>query len=88
MDAAGQNVVYLSGDIHCCNMAEISLRGTPEAEQIKMFLVTSSPFYWPFPFADGEPSDFVHDSHAEGQGGGRQPRRQVRLDAKLGLAAW
>ena len=67
VDAGVQNVVFLSGDIHCCNVAAISLRGTPEAERIKMFSVTSSAFYWPFPFADGEPSDFVHDSRAEGQ---------------------
>ena len=62
-----QNVVFLSGDIHCCNVAEIVLSGTPGAERIKAFSVTSSAFYWPFPFADGEPSDFVHDSRAEGQ---------------------
>ena len=67
VDAGVQNVVFLSGDIHCCNVAELFLRGTPEAERIKAFSVTSSAFYWPFPFADGEPSDFVHDSRAEGQ---------------------
>ena len=67
VDAGIQNVVFLSGDIHCCNVAEIVLSGTPEAEVIKAFSVTSSAFYWPFPFADGEPSDFVHDSRAEGQ---------------------
>lgn len=62
-----QNVVFLSGDIHCANLAEISFAGAPEAERIKAFSVTSSAFYWPFPFADGEPSDFVHDSKAPGQ---------------------
>ena len=67
IDGGIQNVVFLSGDIHCCNVAEISLAGTPEAERMKAFSVTSSAFYWPFPFADGEPSDFVHDSRAEGQ---------------------
>lgn len=67
VEASVQNVVFLSGDIHCCNVAEIVLSGTPEAERIKAFSVTSSAFYWPFPFADGEPSDFVHDSRAEGQ---------------------
>ena len=67
VDAGVQNVVFLSGDIHCCNVAEIFLTGTPEAERIKAFSVTSSAFYWPFPFADGEPSDFVHDSRAKGQ---------------------
>ena len=29
--------------------------------------MTSSAFYWPFPFADGEPSDFVHNSSADDQ---------------------
>lgn len=62
-----QNVVFLSGDIHCCNVAEIFLTGTPEAEELRALSVTSSAFYWPFPFADGEPSDFVHDSRAAGQ---------------------
>ncbi len=62
-----QNVVFLSGDIHCANLAEIRFAGTPAAERLKAFSVTSSAFYWPFPFADGEPSDFVHDSVAEGQ---------------------
>ena len=64
VDAGVQNVVFLSGDIHCCNVAEV---GTPEAERIKAFSVMSSAFYWPFSFADGEPSDFVHDSRAKGQ---------------------
>jgi alkaline phosphatase D len=57
-----QNVVFLSGDIHCANVAEIRFKGSPEAESLKAFSVTSSAFYWPFPFADGEPSSFVHDS--------------------------
>lgn len=67
VDAAVQNVVFLSGDIHCCNVAELFFSGSPGAEELKAFSVTSSAFYWPFPFADGEPSDFVHDSRAEGQ---------------------
>ncbi len=57
-----QNVVFLSGDIHCSNVAEMHFTGSKAAEQLKAFSVTSSAFYWPFPFADGEPSDFVHDS--------------------------
>jgi len=57
-----QNVVYLSGDIHCSNVSEIYFRGSPAAEKLKAFAVTSSAFYWPFPFADGAPSDYVHDS--------------------------
>lgn len=62
-----QNVVFLSGDIHCSNLAEMYFSGTPAAEKIKAFSITSSAFYWPFPFADGEPSDYVHDSTAKGQ---------------------
>lgn len=67
VDAGVQNVVFLSGDIHCCNVAELFFSGTARTENLKAFSVTSSAFYWPFPFADGEPSDFVHDSRAEGQ---------------------
>lgn len=57
-----QNVVFLSGDIHCSNVAEIFFGGTPEAARLKAFSVTSSAFYWPFPFADGDPAGYVHDS--------------------------
>ncbi len=61
-----QNVVFLSGDIHCCNVAEMHFTGG-RAEDLRLFSVTSSAFYWPFPFADGEPSDFVHNSSADDQ---------------------
>jgi alkaline phosphatase D len=57
-----QNVVFLSGDIHCSNVARITFSGSQEAEKIKAFSITSSAFYWPFWFADGEPSNYVHDS--------------------------
>ena len=60
-----QNVVFLSGDIHCFNVAKLCFEGTDEAAQLKAFSVTSSPLYWPFPFADGEPSDFVCNSAAQ-----------------------
>jgi alkaline phosphatase D len=62
-----QNVVFLSGDIHCSNVATMRFSGSPQAEALKAFSITSSAFYWPFPFADGEPSSFVHDSSAQGQ---------------------
>ena len=62
-----QNVVFLSGDIHCANVAEMRFSGSREAEKLKTFSITSSALYWPFPFADGEPSAFVHDSSADGQ---------------------
>ena len=67
VDKQIQNVIFLSGDIHCSNVAEMSITGSPEAERLKAFSVTSSAFYWPFPFADGEPSDYVHDSRAAKQ---------------------
>ncbi|WP_282605477.1 alkaline phosphatase D family protein [Pelagibius sp. Alg239-R121] len=57
-----QNVVFLSGDIHCANVAQLSFAGTPGAAKLKAYSITSSAFYWPFWFADGEPSNFVHDS--------------------------
>ncbi len=60
-----QNVVFLSGDVHCSNVAEMTFSGTAEAERLKVFSVTSSALYWPFFFADGEPSHYVHDSEDE-----------------------
>jgi len=63
-----RNVVFLSGDVHCSNIAEIFFEGTPGAEEIKAYSVTSSAFYWPFPFADGDPNTFVHDSKTEDDG--------------------
>ncbi len=62
-----QNVVFVSGDIHCSNVAAIRFSGSAAAEKLKAFSITSSAFYWPFPFADGEPSSYVHDSTAMGQ---------------------
>ncbi|MDE0034801.1 MAG: alkaline phosphatase D family protein [Deltaproteobacteria bacterium] len=67
VDNCVQNVVFLSGDIHCSNVASLSFKGSEEAEKLRAFSVTSSAFYWPFPFADGEPSDYVHDSTEAGQ---------------------
>jgi alkaline phosphatase D len=56
-----QNVVFLGGDIHCSNTATIEFDGN-DAKDLKAFSVTSSAFYWPFPFADGDPNNYVHDS--------------------------
>ena len=67
VDHGVQNVVFLSGDIHCANVAEMSFSGPANIAALKAFSVTSSAFYWPFPFADGAPSDYVHDSRAMGQ---------------------
>lgn len=60
-----QNVVFLSGDIHCSCVAELTFKGSETAEQLKAFSITSSAFYWPFPFADGDPTGFVHDSEKQ-----------------------
>ena len=62
VENAIQNVVFLSGDIHCSNVAEMRFSGSEQAKKLRAFSVTSSAFYWPFPFADGDPSGFVHDS--------------------------
>lgn len=62
-----QNVIFLSGDIHCANVARMRFNGNASAKKLKLFSITSSAFYWPFPFADGEPSDYVHDSTAKKQ---------------------
>jgi alkaline phosphatase D len=66
-----QNVVFLAGDIHCSNVAEMEFERRNGAGvallPLKAFSVTSSAFYWPFPFADGDPNGYVHDSRQEGQ---------------------
>ena len=62
-----QNVVFLSGDIHCSNVAAITFSGSEGAEKLKAFSVTSSAFYWPYSFADGEPSNYVHNSKDRNQ---------------------
>ncbi len=67
VDDQVQNVVFLSGDIHCANVTRIEFEGSAAARKLKAFSVTSSAFYWPFPFADGEPSDYVHDSREPDQ---------------------
>lgn len=63
-----QNVVFVSGDVHCSNVAEMFFTQNKKELPIKAFSITSSAFYWPFPFADGDPSDFVHNSKLPGQG--------------------
>lgn len=57
-----QNVVFLTGDIHCSNLARLFFSVGGKDAGITAYDVTSSAFYWPFPFADGDPNDFVHDS--------------------------
>lgn len=64
-----QNVVFLSGDIHCSNCASINFKSEKAGiRALRAYDITSSALYWPFPFADGDPLDYVHDSEAEGDG--------------------
>jgi len=62
-----QNVVFLAGDIHCSNVVEMVFSRDQNVLPLKAFSITSSAFYWPFPFADGNPGDYVHDSRSKGQ---------------------
>jgi alkaline phosphatase D len=57
-----QNVVFLTGDIHCGNIARINITVGEKDSGICAYDITSSAFYWPFPFADGDPNNYVHDS--------------------------
>lgn len=55
-----QNVIFLSGDIHCSSVAKLEFSGPATA--LKAYSIVSSAFYWPFAFADGDPASYVHDS--------------------------
>jgi alkaline phosphatase D len=63
-----QNVVFLTGDIHCSNIARLAFT-KDDGSDLGLFAydITSSAFYWPFPFADGDPNNYVHDSKVPGQ---------------------
>lgn len=62
-----QNVVFLSGDVHCSNLAKITFTHKTAGQlPLRAFCITSSAFYWPWAFADGDPLSFVHDSKLEG----------------------
>jgi alkaline phosphatase D len=82
VDNQVQNVVFLSGDIHVSNVAALEFSGTPEAAALKAFSITSSAFYWPFPFADGDPAGYVHDSRLQGQEDTFEVNETVKLDYK------
>lgn len=56
-----QNVIFLSGDIHCSSLAKLEFTN---AKELVSYSIVSSAFYWPFAFADGDPSSYVHDSQA------------------------
>lgn len=53
-------VVFLSGDIH--NSLAISMKLTYKEKEIKLYQIISSPLFWPFPFADGDLSNYVLNS--------------------------
>ncbi len=55
-----QNVVFLSGDIHCSCVAKLEFEGPGQG--LTAYSIVSSAFYWPFAFADGDPAGYVHDS--------------------------
>lgn len=61
-----QNVVFLSGDVHCSCIAEMTFtHKTTGLLPLRALCITSSAFYWPWAFADGDPLSFVHDSAQE-----------------------
>lgn len=60
-----QNVVFLCGDVHCSIVAEMSFHSQGQQLPLKAYSITSSAFYWPFPFSDGDPNTFVHSSALE-----------------------
>jgi alkaline phosphatase D len=55
-----ENVVFLSGDIHCSSLAQMEFTGAGAG--LTAYSIVSSAFYWPFSFADGDPAGYVHDS--------------------------
>jgi alkaline phosphatase D len=57
-----QNVVFLTGDIHCSNIAKLDFTVGQKDTGLVAYDITSSAFYWPFPFANGDPNNYVHDS--------------------------
>ncbi len=78
-----QNVVFLSGDIHCSNVAQMEFVNSQGVKSnLVAFSVTSSAFYWPYPFADGNPLDYVHDSDKEND------NFDINFEWKMKYKAW
>jgi alkaline phosphatase D len=75
-----RNVVFLSGDIHCSNIATLTYSGANVPVDFKTHSITSSAFYWPFSFADGDPSGFVHDSTLAGQEDTFDLKNGIKMD--------
>ena len=84
VDNAIQNVVFLSGDIHCSCVAALEFSGSVEASKLKAFSVASSAFYWPMLFFDGKPRSFVHDSKEEDYA----DTFEIEDDHMMGYRAW
>ncbi|MEE3215643.1 MAG: alkaline phosphatase D family protein [Pseudomonadota bacterium] len=61
------NVIFLSGDVHCANIAEMHVEEEGGGGGQRLYDITSSALYWPFFWADGDPNGFVHDSRVAGQ---------------------
>ncbi len=62
-----QNVIFVSGDVHCSHVAKMIFTGPNGEKDFHTYSITSSAFYWPYFFADGDPGEFVHNSKAPGQ---------------------
>ena len=61
-----QNVVFLCGDAHSSCVAEISFTHTATGQlPLRALAITSSAFYWPWPFSNGDADSFVHDSEKQ-----------------------
>jgi alkaline phosphatase D len=78
-----QNVIFLSGDIHCSSIAQLEFTGTGTG--LTSYSIVSSAFYWPFSFADGDPANYVHDSK------NKRTKDPFELPGKLGTmnyTAW
>lgn len=58
-----QNVVFLCGDAHCSSAAEIYFMHKEAGRlPLRAYSITSSAFYWPWPFGRGRARDYVQDS--------------------------
>jgi len=78
-----ENVVFLSGDIHCSSLAQMEFTGAGAG--LTAYSIVSSAFYWPFSFADGDPAGYVHDS------GHKNTKDPFKLSGDLGTmhyTAW
>lgn len=61
-----QNVVFLCGDAHSSCVAEMNFSHKSAGRlPLRALVITSSAFYWPWPFSDGEPGSYVHDSEKQ-----------------------